>query len=146
MVMKKIIMAIVAFAAVTIAALADNDKAVPYEKLPAKAKYFINLNFSDGRLAYSKQERDFMEVHYEVVLVAGVKIVFDRGGEWVDIECRYSGLDEKFIPEPVRSRVAELYPDAEYKKISKNRGNYEVKLANGAELTFDKKFSIVEVE
>lgn len=146
MIMKKTIMTIAALAAVAIPAFADNDRAVPYGKLPEKARSFISVNFPDGRLAYSKQERDFMEVHYEVVMVTGVKIVFDRRGDWSDIECRYSDLDVRFIPEQIRSKVGGLYPGVSYKKISKGRGSCEVKLSNGTELTFDSKFNLVEID
>lgn len=144
--MKKTIMTILAVALIAIAATADNDRAVSYDRLPEKAKSFISVNFPDGRLAYSKEERDFMEVHYEVVLVAGVRIVFDRNGDWTDVECRYSYLDRKFIPEPVIAKVDGLYPGVSYKKISRERGRYEVKLSNGHELVFDRKFAIVSIE
>ncbi len=144
--MKKTIITILALAAIALGASADNDRAVSYDRLPEKAKDFISVNFPDGRLAYSKEERDFMEVHYEVVLVAGVMIVFDRNGDWTDIECRYSYLDMKFIPEPVRTKVNDLYPGVSYKKISRERGRFEVKLSNGHELVFDRKFALVRID
>lgn len=145
--MRKIIIVFSFFLSVcAFSAFADNDRAVQYEKLPAKARMFISENFPDSKPAYSKQERDFLETHYEVVLVAGVKLVFDRFGNWTDIECRYSELEEKFIPEQARKKISDLFPGVSYKKIAKERGNYEIELSNGIELRFDKNYSLLEID
>lgn len=144
--MKKILALIAGILAFSSAALADNDRAVTLERLPAKARTFIMENFPDARLAYAKQERDFLEVHYEVVLVSGVKLEFDRRGEWTGVECRYSTLDKNIIPEPIRAAVEKLYPGTEYRKISRDRREYEVKLTYGLELTFDRDFNLMGID
>ena len=132
--------------AFTCVAFADNDRAVSFDRLPEKARDFISVNFPGEKLAYAKQERDFLEVHYEVVLVSGVKLEFDRRGEWTGMECRYSTLDKNIIPEPIRAAVEKLYPGTEYRKISRDRREYEVKLTYGLELTFDRDFNLMGID
>ena len=62
--------------AFTCVAFADNDRAVSFDRLPEKARDFISVNFPGEKLAYAKQERDFLEVNYEVVMVSGPSICF----------------------------------------------------------------------
>lgn len=132
--------------AFTCVAFADNDRAVSFDRLPEKARDFISVNFPGEKLAYAKQERDFLEVNYEVVMVSGVKLEFDRRGEWTSIECRYSTISKKLIPEPIRDYVDEAYKGAEYREISRDRREYEVKLTYGLELTFDRYFNLMGID
>lgn len=125
---------------------ADNDRAVPFDRLPAKAKEFITAGFPGEKLAYAKQERDFLEVHYEVVMVNGTKMEFDRRGDWTSIECKYSTIDSRLVPEPIRNYVENTYKGAEYRKISRDRREYEVKLTYGLELTFDRNFNLMGID
>lgn len=132
--------------AFTCVAFADNDRAVSFDRLPEKARDFISVNFPGEKLAYAKQERDFLEVNYEVVMVSGVKLEFDRRGEWTNIECRYSTISKNLIPEPIRNYVDEAYKGAEYREISRDRREYEVKLTYGLELTFDRYFNLMGID
>ena len=125
---------------------ADNDRAVPFDKLPAAARDFITANFPGEKLAYAKQERDFLEVNYEVVMVSGIKMEFDRRGEWTSIECRYGTISKNLIPEPIRNYVEDAYKGAEYREISRDRREYEVKITYGLELTFDRYFNLMGID
>ena len=125
---------------------ADNDRAVSFDRLPEKARDFITANFPGEKLAYAKQERDFLEVHYEVVMVNGTKMEFDRRGEWTSIECRYGTISKNLIPEPIRNYVEDAYKGAEYREISRDRREYEVKITYGLELTFDRYFNLMGID
>lgn len=144
--MRKIVSIIAGILAFSAAAYADNDRAVSFDRLPEKARDFITGHFHDAKLAYARQERDFMEVHYEVVLVQGVKLEFDRWGNWTEVECRYACLDADLIPGKIRDYVSNAYPGTEYRKISKEGRNYEVKLDNGLELLFDRNMSLMGID
>lgn len=144
--MKKIIAILAGIMAFAGVLSADNDRAVSLDRLPENAKVFIMQNFPSAKLAYAKQERDFLEVHYEVVLVSGEKTEFDRRGRWTSIECRYATLDKNLVPERIRAQVEQMYPGAEYRKISRDRREYEVKLTYGIELTFDKNFNLMGID
>ncbi len=144
--MKKFITLLVALLAAAAAVYADNDRAVSFDRLPDRAQAFLSENFPSSKLAYAKQERDFLEVHYEVVMVSGEKIEFDRRGEWTSIECRYARLDRNLVPEPIRAKVEEMYQGAEYREISRDRREYEVKISYGVELTFDRHFNLMGID
>lgn len=144
--MKRIMTVLACIMAFTFAASADNDRAVTFDRLPAKAKEFITAGFPGEKLAYAKQERDFLEVHYEVVMVNGTKMEFDRRGDWTSIECKYSTIDSRLVPEPIRNYVENTYKGAEYRKISRDRREYEVKLTYGLELTFDRNFNLMGID
>lgn len=144
--MKRLIVllaGIVSFAGVV---SADNDRAVTMDRLPEKAREFIQEHFASEKIAYVKQERDFLELKYEVMTVGGVMIDFDRSGNWTELECRYDMLCVSLIPAPVKEYVSSRWPDVSYRKISRSRNEYEVKLSSGLELTFDRNFNLIEID
>lgn len=138
-----IIAGIIAFAGI---ASADNDRIITYDQLPAKAREFISQNFANEKVSYTKQERDFMEVTYEVVFVKGTKIEFGSKGDWKEIDCKYSTLDRNLVPVKIREYVESNYPDTEFVKIERSRRDYEVKLTNRLELTFDLNFNLIDID
>ena len=83
---------------------------------------------------------------YDVLFASGTKLEFTDKGEWKEIECKYSTVDEKFIPEQIRKYVSDTYPGTKYVKIQKGRNGYEVEITNGLELTFDRNFVLVEID
>lgn len=144
--MKKIIAILIGIMTFAGIASADNDRAVTLDRLPANARNFIMQYFPSAKLAYAKQERDLFEVSYEVVFVSGEKVEFDGRGRWTSIECRYATLDKRFIPEQIRQAVENMYQGAEYRKISRDKREYEVKLTYGMELTFDRYFNLMGID
>lgn len=125
---------------------ADNDKLVNKSDLPAQAQQFINENFAGVKLTYAKLERDFLERSYEVVLADGTKLEFTTKGQWTDVDCRYNEVPANIIPQKIREYIANNYPGEKVLKIENNRYNYELKLSNRFELTFDKNFNIIDID
>ena len=125
---------------------ADNDRVITFDQLPEKAKTFITTDFADQKVSYAKEETDIFEVTYEVVFSQGTKIEFDSKGEWKEIDCKYTMLDEKFVPDQIKAYVAKQWPDVKFVRIEKGRYGYEVDLTNGLELTFDKNFNLIEID
>ena len=127
-------------------ASADNDRIVPYENLPAKAQEFVKKYFPSEKVSYVKEEADFMELSYEVVFAQGTKVEFTGQGEWKEVDCRYSTLNEELVPEQIRAYVKQNFPDTKFVKIEKGYRDYEVKLTNRLELTFDMNFNLVDID
>lgn len=144
--MRRIIAFLAGIAAFAGTLSADNDRAVTVDRLPEKARAFINEHFSAEKIAYVKQERDFLELKYEVMTVDGVMMDFDRSGRWTEIECRYGELAPGLIPAPIREYVSSRWPDVRYRKISHERNGYEVKLSSGLELTFDRWLNLIGID
>ena len=145
--MKKILFALVAFVLFGVSsASADNDKVINKSELPAQAQKFINEHFANIKLSYAKLERDFLERSYEVVLTDGTKLEFSSKGTWLDVDCKYGEVPAAIGPEPIKKYISDNYPGERVLKIERDHSNYEVKLSNRLELTFNKDFRIVDID
>ena len=143
--MKKIALffaSVMAFAGVASA----DDKPITFEQLPAKAQQFIKTNFPQEKIAFTSLDRDIFGDTYDVLFASGTKLEFTDKGEWKEIGCKYSTVDEKFIPEQIRKYVTDTYPGTKYVKIEKGKNGYEVELTNGLELTFDRNFVLIDID
>ena len=127
-------------------ASADNDRIIPFEQLPAKAQKFMKKYFPNEKVSYVKEESDFMELSYEVILTKGTKVEFSGQGEWKEVDCRYSTLNEELVPVQIREYVKTNFPDTQFVQIEKGYRGYEVKLTNRLELTFDNQFRLVDID
>ncbi len=144
--MKKIIFVLASVMMSVGIASADNDRIVAFDQLPAKAQEFVKQYFPSEKVSYVKEESDFMELSYEVVFAQGTKVEFSGQGEWKEVDCRYSTLDEKLVPQQIRDYVAKNFPDTKFVKIEKGYRGYEVKLTNRLELTFDSNYNLVDID
>ena len=118
--MKKIALffaSVMAFAGVASA----DDKPITFEQLPAKAQQFIKTNFPQEKIAFTSLDRDIFGDTYDVLFASGTKLEFTDKGEWKEIECKYSTVDEKFIPEQIRKYVTDTYPGTKYVKIENGK-------------------------
>ncbi len=144
--MKKFFLAVASLFTFIGIASADNDRIISFEQLPAKSQEFIKKYFPDEKVSYVKEESDFMELSYEAVLATGTKIEFVGSGEWKEVECRYSTLNEEIVPVQIREYVRKNFPETKFVKIEKGYRDYEVKLTNRLELTFDQNFNLVDID
>ncbi len=145
--MKKILVAVIAvFALGIFSAKADNDRVITKEKLPASSQQFINEYFANNKISYVKEERDFLEKNYEVVFTDGTKLEFMRNGDWTDVDCRYSEVPAAIVPEQIRKYVQNNYAGEKILQIDRDRNDYELRLSNRLELTFDKNYNIIDID
>jgi len=145
--MKKLFVTLIAlFSIGTFVAVADNDRIIAKESLPRIAQQFISSYFGDVNITYVKEEHGFFEKSYEVVFADGTKVEFARNGEWKEIDCRRSSVPSPIIPDKILKYVKNNYPDAKILQIERDRNDYEVRLSNRLELTFDKAFNIIDID
>ena len=145
--MKKII--IIALAVLSLGILtanADNDRLTVKENLPKKALLFIESNFKDAKITYVKDERDYLERSYEVLFANGTKVEFNRNGEWKEVDCRRSAVPSAIVPAKILNYVNSTYPGVKIVRIEHDRTDYELKLSNNLELTFNKKLNIIDID
>ena len=143
--MKKIILSLAGIFAMTFAAVAD-DKPIPFDKLPLEAKTFINVNFQNVKVLYTVQDNDLIFPEYTVALENGFKVQFTNGGALEKIESNGPAIAENLIPYQIRDYVKLHYPDATFKEYEIGKKSYEVKLSNRLDLTFNKKFQLIEID
>ena len=145
--MKKLIVILLAvFSMGVIAANGDNDRLIAKENLPKRSQEFIERYFLGTKITYVKEEREFMEKSYEVMLADGTKIEFNRNGEWKEVDCRHSSVPTPIVPAQIMKYVKANYPDVKVMQIERDRIDYELRLSNRLELTFDTKFNIIDID
>lgn len=119
----------------------------PAKVLPGNAVEFLKTNFANDEVSFAKKEReDLLWTRYEVILTNGNKIEFDGDGKWVELNCKYTNVPENLLPVDIKNYVNKKYKDAKVLKIEKDKNNYEVDLSNNVELTFNKKFQLIDVD
>lgn len=132
--------------AVSTAVVADNDKIITLQQLPQAAQTVIKSQFKGKKTILIKQETGLASRNYDVVFADGSKIEFDRNGRWTEVDCRQSVVPAYFIPQAIQQSVKQNYPGAQITSIEKDRSEYSVKLSNGIELTYNKKFKLIDVD
>ncbi len=145
--MKKLALVLVSMFALINVAWADDDTPIKVTDMPQAAQAFIKQHFAHSSVALAKVEKDFFDRNYDVIFTDGNKVDFNRKGEWIEVDCRHTQVPAAIIPAAIKSYIGKQYPDVKVLGIEKgDRGSYEVKLSNGWELTFDKKFNVIDID
>ena len=81
-----------------------------------------------------------------MVFTNGEKVEFDKSGEWQEVRCRQSEVPAQIVPEAIRNYVKTNYPDARILQIEYDDNEYEIKLSNRWEITFDSKMRVIDID
>ena len=126
---------------------ACSDKPVAVEQLPEPVKAFIQQHFPGQTITYAEKDVELTGSKYDVVLADGTRVDFDTDNVWDKIECTMaSPVPTALIPAPIVTHIQTNFPDAMILKIDKDYDGYEVELANGLELKFNKQGVLTEME
>ena len=77
--MKKLVLLLVCMFTMHTMVMADNDKPIQVNQLPAKAQTFLNTYFKDHKVALAKQETELFYKSYDVVFTNGEKVEINIG-------------------------------------------------------------------
>ena len=121
-------------------AFADNDRPIQIGQLPTKAQTFLSTYFKSSKVALAKQETDLFSKSYDVIFTTGEKVEFDKSGDWTEVSCKVNGVPSAIVPQGIKS------PDARILSIERDRSNYEVKLSNRWEITFDSQMRVIDID
>lgn len=127
------------------AAFADNDKPVEINQLPQTAQQIIKKYFAGKDVAMATLESGILDKEYDIVFTDGNKIEFDRKGQWTSIECKPQ-VPAALVPAKIAQYVGNKYAGLKILKIDKDNKEYDVKLSNGLEITFNKNFKVIEID
>lgn len=148
--MKRIIqtsiVALICLITFQIQAFADNDKPIGVNQLPAAAQQMIKKHFKNKKVALAKMETGLLDKSYEVVFTNGEKLEFDRKGNWTEIECKLSSVPAGVVPMKIANYIKTNYPDCKVLKLEKDNNEYEVRLSNNIEITFNKNFQVTDID
>ena len=109
-------------------------RVIPFNGLPAEAQSFIKTHFSTVKVLQVTKE--FSE--YEVILADKSRLEFDRSGNWKEVNCRGGAVPTSVIPSRIQAYIQDNYSSDNVRTIERHIRGYEVKLASGFELVFDK--------
>ena len=143
--MKRIMFLICMFLMMgTTYSIAGDGYVVGIQQLPAGAQEVMTKYFADKTVLTILKERD----EYEVIFNNGEKIEFNKKGEWTEVSCHTTQVPDILIPNPIKARIKADFANSKIVKIdrSSNGKKYEVKLNNGLEVEFDKKFNVIKVD
>jgi signal transduction histidine kinase len=96
-------------------------------------------------LGLAKLDSDLFSKSYDVIFTNGEKIEFDKSGDWTEVKCK-SGVPTQIVPSAIRTYVKNNYPDASIIQIERKRNEYEVKLSNRWEITFDSQMRVIDID
>lgn len=148
--MKRIIriltIAICCMVSCNMVANAGNDKPITVNALPAKAQTLLSNHFNGQKVMLATIESGVISKSYDVVLQNGTKLEFDKKGNLTEIDCKQGTVPTLLIPQAIKNYLKENYAGQSVKKIEMNKNEYEVELANGLDLTFNKHFQLIDID
>lgn len=125
---------------------AGNDKPISVNALPAKAQTLLTTHFNLQKVALATIESGVVSRSYDVVLKNGTKLEFNKKGELTEIDCKQGVVPAKLIPQSIKDYLKNNYPDQQVRKLEIKKNEYEVELANGMDLTFNKHFQLIDID
>lgn len=134
------------FAVSVFNASADNARPIAFDQLPAQAQQFVKTHFADAQVTLTTLEKDVLQKSYDVVLNNGTHLEFDSKGQWTDVVCKTGYVPANVLPSQITTYLKSSFPNAHVKKVERENGRYEVNLENGTEVTFNKKFQVVDID
>ena len=145
-ILRILMIAICCMVSCNMVANAGNDKPISVNALPAKAQTLLSQHFNGQKVMLATIESGVVSRSYDVVLQNGTKLEFDKKGNLTEIDCKQATVPAKLIPQAIRNYLNENYPAQAVKKIEMNKNEYEVELANGLDLTFNKHFQLIDID
>lgn len=125
---------------------AGNDKPISVNALPAKAQTLLSQHFNGQKVMLATIESGVVSRSYDVVLQNGTKLEFDKKGNLTEIDCKQATVPDQLIPQAIKNYLMANYAGQSVKKIEMNKNEYEVELANGLDLTFNKHFQLIDID
>ena len=145
-ILRILMIAICCMVSCNMVANADNDKPISVNTLPAKAQTLLSQHFNGQKVILATIETGVINKSYDVVLQNGTKLEFDKKGNLTEIDCKQGKVPAKLIPQAIRNYLKKNYPAQAVKKIELSKNEYEVELANGLDLTFNKHFQLIDID
>lgn len=127
-------------------ACADNYQPITRDQLPQKAQTFLSTFFSESKASLMRKDFDVTGISYDVIFTDGCKVEFDSKGNWTEVDCINHPIPEGIVPAAIENVVKTQYPNAHVVQIEIDRREYDVKLSNRVELTFNKKMQMIDID
>ena len=116
----------------------DIHRIITFEGLPVKAQEFVTSYFSEQNLLFVRMEIELTKTEYTVRFENGMEIEFNSNGDWDEVESHAECLPTGFLNENILNYLNQHFPNCCIHEIAKSRHKYEIELANGLEIIFNK--------
>ena len=145
-ILRILMIAICCMVSCNMVANAGNDKPISVNALPAKAQTLLSQHFNGQKVMLATIESGVVSRSYDVVLQNGTKLEFDKKGNLTETDCKQATVPDQLIPQAIKNYLMANYAGQSVKKIEMNKNEYEVELANGLDLTFNKHFQLIDID
>ena len=124
-----------------------SDKPVMPTELPAPVMSFIQQTYPGQTITFAQKDLELTGWKYEVFLADGSHIEFDTDDTWDKAESPMTQpVPAQLIPAPIATHLQANFPGAFVTKIDKERNGYEIELATGVELKYNKQGALMEMD
>ena len=124
-----------------------SDKPVMPAQLPAPIMSFIQQTYPGQTITFAQKDLELTGWKYEVFLADGTHVEFDTDDVWDKIESPVArAVPVQLIPAPIATHLQANFPGVIVTKIDKERNGYEIELAMGIELKYNKQGALVEMD
>ncbi len=113
-----------------------DDEHLQPEDLPAEAQNFIATHY-EGTRSFVEKDRSLGKVVYEVDLITGVELEFDKNGACTSVGGNVKEVPSVLIHTKIYDYIANLYPNATIQEWELEKKHQEVELSCHVELVFD---------
>lgn len=126
---------------------ACSDKPVLPTELPAPVMSFIQQTYPGQTITFAQKDLELTGWKYEVFLADGSHVEFDTDDTWDKVESPMTQpVPAQLIPAPIATHLQANFPGAFVTKIDKERNGYEIELATGVELKYNKQGALMEMD
>lgn len=126
---------------------ACSDKPVIPEQLPVPVNSFIQQTYPGEAITFAQKDLELTGWKYDVFLADGTYIEFDTDDMWDKIESSMTRpVPQQLIPAPIAAHLQANFPGTVVTKIDKERYGYEIELATGVELKYNKQGVLTEMD
>ena len=135
--MKRINYLLIVLSLLSVMACAGNDKITSD----------TNVLPVSSRQSHIQIEKNLIRISsYDVILTDGTNVEFNHKGEWKEIKRHGLPIPQAIIPEVIQDLIKKNYSSNKVVKIEKEIRDYEIKLDNGLEMTFDLKGNLIDID
>ena len=141
--MKKIF-TIIIFAFLSTLACNAQGKIITVKELPSGCIDFIKTHFTGTEIESAVLKSD-VSAAFEVTLKNGIKIEFNKKGEWSEVETTMLKVPSTIIPAPINEYVSTNHPKVAISMIKKEGNTIKIRLSDGSELKFNKEYQVIRI-
>lgn len=145
--MKRINYLLIVLSLLSVMACAGNDKITSDTNvLPVSSRQFISDHFKDIPVSHIQIEKNLIRISsYDVILTDGTNVEFNHKGEWKEIKRHGLPIPQAIIPEVIQDLIKKTIHRIRLLNRKEIR-DYEIKLDNGLEMTFDLKGNLIDID